>query len=956
MATDPDRWRRLESVVHAALARPAEEREAFLAEACADDSDLRRDAASLLERAGGADGFLNTPLDALAAGAIGDSRDSRPALTAGQTLGHYRIIKPIGAGGMGQVYAAEDTRLDRQVAIKILPPELAEDADRRARFTREAKAVATLNHPNIVTVHAVEEADGRHFITMELVRGRTLAELLPRNGFALDEFLEIAIPLTDALAAAQQHGITHRDVKPTNVMVSDDGRVKVLDFGLAKAQLDVWNREGTLALRSATEDGHIVGTPAYMSPEQAEGKTVDARSDIFSLGIVLYEMLTGQRPFVGDSATATLSSILHDTPRSLSELKPALPRRLARLVHRCLEKNPVDRYQSAIDLRHDLEEFQRDEESGDAVPIRLPRPEGRRRTIAWAISIVLAAGSAAAVAWLLKPLPPDPPTVAAHLTIDLPPTAELEGPGRPVLALSPDGRKLVFAARLNGQPHLFLRPIDRLDAEELTETSIAPQPFFSPDGRWVGFQSEGALKKIAVGGGAPISIASVQALTGAFWAEDDHIVLVSGIRSPVSRVAASGGELREVTTFDSARGESSHRYPEVLPGGRVVMFTAGPPRDGPWHEADIVAQSLETGQRHTLIPGAAQARYVAPGYIVYARAGTLYAVPFDATSVRVTGPPVPVLEGVREDLRHGAAQFVVSANGTLAYVSGGLETTEVVLVDRQGLATPLMPNERRWFGSPRLSPDGHRLAVTVGGGNDATFVLDLQHGGLTRVTSDANHLMPTWTPDGRRITTIKSAERELVSSQVDQRDTPEDVVYRAPSGHGQPGGASWSQDGLTCAFAMNGDIWTLRLPERVAKPFIASRFVEAAPAISPDGRWLAYVSNESGSNEVYVQEFRPSGQRWRVSRAGGSEPVWSRDSQRLYFREGFKLLAVAARPPFAGAVELFETAWAARGGNERSYDVAADGERFFMIRRDQTPARIHVIFNWVEELKRRVPR
>ena len=946
MATDPDRWRRLESVVHAALARPAEERAAFLVEACADDGDLRREAASLLERDGGADAFLGTPLDALAAGAI-----ERPTLVAGQSIAHYRIINAIGAGGMGQVYAAEDTRLARQVALKILPPELADDPERRARFTREAKAVAALNHPNIVTVYAVEDADGLHFITMELVRGRTLADLLPRTGFALGKFLEMAIPFTDALAAAHQHGLTHRDVKPANVMVADDGRVKVLDFGLAKAQLDVWHRDGTRTLRSATEDGHVVGTPAYMSPEQAEGKKVDARSDIFSLGIVFYEMLTGQRPFVGDSATAALASILHDTPRPLSELKPALPRRLARLVHRCLEKNPVDRYQSAIDLRHDLEEIGPGEESDDAIPSRLSRQGGRRRTIAWATSIVLAAGSAAATTWVLKPLPPDPPTVAAHLTIDLPPAAQLEQTTRPVLAVSPDGRQLVFAARLNGKPHLFLRPIDRLDAEVLTETGPSPHPFFSHDGQWVGFTSDGALKRIAVGGGAPTLIARVPVLTGAFWAEDDHIVLVSDIRTPVSRVASSGGEPREVTTFDSARGESSHRYPEVLPGGRVVMFTAGPPLDGPWHEGDIVAQSLDTGERQTLIRGAAQARYVAPGYIVYARAGTLYAVPFDVTSVRVTGPSVAVLEGVREDLRHGAAQFVVAANGTLAYVSGGLETSEVVLVDRQGVVTPLMPNERRWFGSPRLSPDGRRLAVTVGGGNDATFVLDLPSGGLTRVTSDANHLMPTWTPDGQRITSTKSVERELVSRQVDQRGMPEEILYRAPSGHGQPGSASWSQDGLTLAFAMNGDIWTLRMPERVAEPFIESRFVEAAPAFSKDGRWLAYVSNESGSSEVYVQEFRPSGQRWRVSKAGGTEPVWSKDSQRLYFRQGFKLLAVAARPPFAGAVELFETPWASP-----QYDVAPDGERFFMIRRDQSAARIHVIFNWVDELKRRVPR
>jgi len=540
----------------------------------------------------------------------------------------------------------------------------------------------------------------------------------------------------------------------------------------------------------------------------------------------------------------------------------------------------------------------------------------------------------------------------AHLTVDLPSGAQLDRLSRSVLALSPDGRLLVYAARLNGKETLFRRAIDRLDSEVLTDAGFFSQPFFSPDGRWLAFQSSGALSRIAIGGGAPVTIARLSALTGGAWGADDHIVFVDGIRAPVSRVPASGGEARHVTTLDGDRGESSHRFPEVLPGGRTVIFTAGPPVDGPWHEADIVAQSLDTGERRVLIRGAAQARYVAPGYLVYSRAGRLYAVGFDAGTARVNGTAVAVLDGVRENPGHGAAQFVVSRNGTLAYVSGGLESSQVVLVDREGQATPLMPAERRLFSNPRFSPDGRRLALTVGGGNDAAFVHDLERGGLSRVTFDTNHINGIWSPDGKQLTTQKSVTGALVATTVDQRSS-EEVLYRGPAAGPSPG--SWSRDGRSLVFTLNADIWRLSVPEGRAEPLLESRFREVAPALSPDGRWLAYASDESGLQEIYVQESRQDGRRWRVSRAGGSEPVWAADGKRLYLREGSKLLAVGAQPPFAGAVELFDAPWALTGNRE--YDVSPDGRRFVMIRpQDPSTARINVILNWVEELQRRVPR
>ena len=890
-------------------------------------------------------------------------------LTAGSTLGPYVIEAPLGAGGMGEVYRARDPRLNRTVAIKVLSARLTDSPQFRKRFEREARAIAALEHPHICPLYDVGTDGDTSFLVMQHLHGETLADILKRGPLPVDHAIHYAVEIAGALHAAHRAGVVHRDLKPANVMVTKNG-VRLLDFGLARVDGGEAAGEGqvgaTTISAALTDEGALWGTLPYMAPEQVEGRTADARTDIFALGAVLYEMATGRRAFSGASQASLMAAIMSAEPPLVSASRDGVPPGLDRVVKRCLAKDPDARWQNAGDLAAELQWIgeQAEDRSVPAVRHRDSRP-------AWAIGAVLAAGAAAAAAWMLKPAPPEPATASAHLTIDMPPGAVLENFSRPVLALSPDGRQLVYAATLNGTPYLFLREIDRLESKALTETDLSPHPFFSPDGNWVGFQigvggrgagleisSSGALKRIAVGGGAPVTIASgIEFLTGASWSADDRIVFVAGIRAPISGVAASGGAPQQLTTFDGARGESSHRYPELLPGGRAVMFLAGPPADGPWYEASLVAQSLETGQRHSLIHGSAQAHYVPPGYVAYARAGTLYAVPFDEQTLRVTGPSVAVLEGVREDPRHGSAQFAVSANGTLAYVSGGLETTEVVLVNREGRATPLMPEERRWFGSPKLSPNGRWLAVTVGAGDDATFVYDIaQGGGLRRVTFDANHLSHTWTPDGKRVTTVKSATGEVVSNDVDRRG-PEEVLYRSDTFQPNPG--SWAPNGRVLVFAMNGDLWKLTLPEQRVEPLIASRFSEGAPSISPDGKWLAYTSNESGQYQVYVQQFPAAGQRWMVSKAGGSEPVWARDSNRLYFRRGRKLLTVAGRPPFREPVELFEVPWAPvfDGPNSPQYDVAPDGEGFIMVRAsDRAAARIHVILNWVEEVKRRVPR
>jgi serine/threonine protein kinase/Tol biopolymer transport system component len=885
----------------------------------------------------------------------GSSSGGSVSLNAGNKLGPYVIEAPLGAGGMGEVYRARDTRLNRTVAIKVLSARLPASAQFSKRFHREARVIASLEHPHICPLYDVGEEHGITFLVMQHLHGETLAERLRVGPLPFDRAIQIASEIAGALDAAHRAGVVHRDLKPANVMVTKTG-VKLLDFGLARvddgaAVVAAGVQDATVSA-ALTDEATVLGTLPYMAPEQLEGRPADARTDIFALGAVLYEMTTGRRPFAGASHASLVAAIMSADPPALSVARGGIPPSLERVVRKCLAKDPDARWQDAGDLAAELQWVGEQ----DAVSVA-PAERRRSSTLSWALRVGLAAAAGAIAAWALKPAAPAAPTHVAHVSIDLPPGAALENFSRPVLAISPDGRRLVYVARLNGTLSLFLREIGSLESKALTETDVGPHPFFSPDGNWVAFRSSGALKKIAMSGGAPVTILpSVGFLTGASWSPDDRIVFVGGIRERVSSVAASGGVPAALTTLDAARHETSHRYPEVLPGGQAIMFLAGPPLDGAWHEATLVAQSLENGQRHQLIQGAAQARYVAPGYLVYARAGTLYAVAFDEKALRVVGAPVAMLEGVREDLRHGAAQFVVSANGALAYISGGLETTEVVWVDRQGRPKPLLPQERRWFGSPSLSPDGGRLAVNVGGGNDSVFVHDLSNGGLSRVTHEGNRLLPMWTSDGKRITAVKTETREMIASEVDGRG-PEEVLYR--SDRGQPNPESWSPDGHVMAFAQDGDIWTLTLPERRLAQLTDSRFTEGGAKISPDGRWLAYTSNESGQNEVYVQEFPTAGQRWMISKGGGTEAVWGRDSQTLYFRRGPGLMAAAGRPPFRERAPLFEVPWAV-GGDGRmaaNYDVAPDGQGFIMIRsKDRSLDRIYVIFNWVDELKRRVPR
>lgn len=893
MADDSVRWRRLESVVHAALAQPAEARAAFLAEACRGDDDLRREAESLLERDGRADGFLDTPLGALAAGATSGS-----TLTIGQPLAHYRIVKSIGTGGMGEVYLADDTRLGRQVALKLLPPDVAGDADRRLRFAREAKAVAALNHPNIVTVYAVEEADGLHFITMELVRGRTLAELLPRTGFALGTFFEIAIPLADALAAAHQQGITHRDLKPTNVMVGDEGRVTVLDFGLAKAQPEFWNRGGTHATRSATEDGHIVGTPAYMSPEQAEGKTIDPRSDIFSLGTVFYEMLTGARPFSGDTHASITSSLLKDTPRPVTELQSGISRALARLVHRCLAKKPIDRFQSAIDLRHALEEAKQDLDAGDLMQSPRPAPV-RRRSIMMPLAL-LAASLVVVIATALLIGNRDAEDVAAVPRLENPVqvTSSLDVENYPTW--SPDGGRVVYQANdtgnyLLGNHDILVAQLGKGEPVNLTKGSPANdrRPSWSPDGAEIAFYSdldgEWGVYLVAAIGGSPRKVLalpgpSANSWSAPQWSKDGTTLFVVKRQGDHNAVIVLSLKSLQFTSIPLPTHESPQHWDlSVSPDGRRFAYVeagGGNPEVG-----RLWTMALSGGEPVPLTDGRTKVwspTWSADGrrvFYVSNRGGSmdLWQQAVDDGG-KAVGAPLFVTQGVGMT----AAAFSPDRS-KLAYAKGGRVSNVwrvPILTDRPATWADAIrvTSEHAYIEFVDVSPDGQQLALSSDRrGNQDLWLMPSAGGEMTPLTNDPTpDWNPRWSPDGSQIAfyAYRSGNRDIWV--MPSRGGPARQLTTQPWFDWFP---SWSPNGREIAFGVQetqgGAIWI------VGTAGGEPRFLTLGgnPEWSPEERWLVVLRQ---------------GRLFRVARDGGepvllptphppNSPRYSRDGQSIYY-------------------------------------------------------------------------
>jgi Tol biopolymer transport system component len=884
------------------------------------------------------------------------------AIPSGTKLGSYEVVAQIGAGGMGEVYRARDTRLERTVAIKVLPAHLTDRTELRERFEREARTIASLNHPHICVLYDIGHQDGLDYLVLEYLDGDTLAQRLTKGPLPLEQVLQYAIEIADALDKAHRKGVTHRDLKPGNIMVTKSG-TKLLDFGLAKLQQEVapampLSQLPTMA-EPVTAQGMILGTLQYMAPEQVEGKTdqVDARTDIFAFGELVYEMATGKKTFEGTSQASLIAKILETDPLPISTLQPMTPPALDRVVKRCLAKDRDDRWQSACDMCEELKWIAK-AGSQIASPSAAKgfRPFTKRPLVVALGTLLLGAVVACIAIWNLKPLARRP---VSRLSVTLPPNIQLGArPNESAVAISPDGTQLAFVATRGGAQLLYLRAMDSQEARPVPETEGASNPFFSPDGRWLGFFAGGKLKKVSVNGGAAITLCDVANMLGASWSSRGTIVF--GTVGPLMQVPDAGGIPQALTHLE--KGEIGHGWPEFLPDGKAVLFMASP-------SGGVAVYSLEAGARRDLIQPATSPHYSPSGHLVYAQmGGNLMAVSFDVRRQIVTGATVPVGEGVLMYLANGAAQYSLSDTGSLIYVSGGAETAhrKLVWVDRKGVEQGLSAPPRA-YRYPRLSPDGQRVAATVEeGGGGQIWLYDLRRDALTRWTFEGtNNLIGGWTPDGTRI--VFRSNKEGLPNLFWQLADGSGGLERLTTSEYSQNPTSLSPDGQVLAFAQINpqtgyDIWVLQMADRKAKPFLQTPSAESAPRFSPDGHWLAYTSDESGHTEVFVQPYPGPGGKWQISTDGGTEPIWNPSGRELFYRSGNKMMVVdvATQPTFSAgkARLLFEGQYLPTPATFPNYDVSADGQRFLMIKAlgdTQAPTQINVVLNWAEELKRLVP-
>jgi eukaryotic-like serine/threonine-protein kinase len=889
-------------------------------------------------------------------------------LPTGTRLGPYEIVAPLGAGGMGEVYRARDTRLDRTVAIKILPAQLSSDPLRRQRFEREAKTISSLNHPHICVLHDVGHQDGIDYLVMECVEGETLAKRLEKGPLPLEQVLKIGMEVADALDKAHRSGVVHRDLKPGNIMLTKSG-AKLLDFGLAKAALPLASVATLTAAVTrttpVTQQGTIVGTFQYMSPEQVEGKEVDTRSDIFSFGAVLYEMITGQRAFPGKSQLSVASAILEKEPAPISSIKPLTPPALDHAMRRCLAKDPEERWQTARDLALELNWISASG-SQSAVPAPVTARSKRRERLAWIMAAVcaLAAVTLGVLHW--SHAPEKPRVVRSYVKATLSSgflfSGQVSG-----FALSPDGLRLAYVAlNADGKAVLWVRPLDSLQAQPLAGTADASYPFWSPDSRTIGFFAGGKLKRIEASGGPPLTLCDAPLPRGGSWSQAEVIVFAPNLNAPLFRVSASGGTAAPLTIPDAAKGEVTHRWPQFLPDGRHFLYLAGSPyglKENPMNS--VVVGSLDSKERKLLMHTHSGAMY-GSGHILFLRQNTLMAQPFDAKRLEFTGDAFPVADPVREEETTIRSYFSISQNGLLAYLEGtGEADREFVWLDRGGKKIGGVPGQDA-YSAPRISPDGKKLAYVRGASGFDIWSYDLVRGVKTPLTfgsgSGQSNLFPVWSPDGQRIayTSVRGGKFGFYQKAADGSGS-EDVLLEGTDYVKYL--SDWSPDGKFLAYQDNnkGVASTFVLPlsgERSPHAFLQSPFTMVRSSFSPDGKWLAYCSNESGDLKVYVVPFPGPGGKWQVSSGGGDFPRWRHDGKELFYLSlDSKMMAAeikASGSSFAiGAVrQLFETrAYRSQVG---AYDVTADGQRFIIAYEPGQPNEaITLVENWDADLRKK---
>jgi len=875
----------------------------------------------------------------------------------GKVISHYKILEKLGEGGMGVVYKAEDTKLKRTVALKFLPPELSRDSEAKDRFIHEARAAASLSHPNICTIYEVDESEDQLFIAMEYIEGKSLKEKIKIQPLKFRESLDIATQIAEGLKNAHVKNMVHRDIKPANIMLTDNGKIKIMDFGLAKLT-------GQTRL---TKEGTTLGTVAYMSPEQARGESVDQRTDIWSLGVVLYEMVSGQIPFKGEYEPAIVYSILNDDPEPLTALRTGVPMDLERIVSKLLEKDPAQRYQHIDELPVDLQAIKTEVKDTSGIQMTIP-PKKQNiqspKSIPWRVTTLLVI-LAIILTWFVTYFlgtqiwgtqTPSSSYPSARFVLGLPDTAPIRTTiGGSDMALSPDGKRLVYISYIGVTSQLVLRELNNLEVTPLPETEGALAPFFSPDGKWIAFNSKsGELQKLYIDGGKPVSICKTNVQLSGSWAVDDTIFYTRDWRSGLWKISANGGDPIRVTKPDST--EFDHWSPEVLPGNEDVLFTI-------WNtnlrDTQVGILSRKTGKWHVLVNGAANAKYSQSGHLLYVQSGTLIGAPFDFKTLEVGYPRVPIINNINQSLGSGLANYGITPEGMLIYQGGGewVAKRQIVWVNPEG-ETEILPITAAAVDNINLSPDNKLLAFSkFERGMSNIWIYEFENGRTSQLTFEGSNDLPIWSPDGLWLAFQSSrlGPYSIFRIPVD-RTHSEEVLLTGPY---DQSATSWSPDGKFLLYSMThpesgSDVGYLSFDDiENPIPFMKISGYSYSAHFHPSGKWIAYTSNESGHMEVYVRAFPGPGAVSQVSTNGGWSPRWSRNGRELYYLIGDKMMAVdvETEPNFRAGTpkELFT------GDYEQAYDVALDGH-FLMITRgeDDHASDLIVVLNWLEELKEKL--